>query len=698
MWPIQKINGTNPSAPPPPMFFGKKERDLVKQVNDELSERIIGQPIAYYPISLEDSTFNDTYGEAKEKVSLPPVRVYAYVVVENEQTNERYGYEYQTKLTVNFHRKRLVDDQNLFVRVGDFVQYGDLFYEIVRTYNDTRYYFGQVEHKFQISAECVRARQGAFKVTPAVDRPTVRPSVSGEGQSPAPRNVPYPPLAASYITVAAERKLPNERVLTAGTGITLADGGAGGAMTISAAGANAQGIEGSVQLQAGAGVFAGDSDLVFLTGSGRLGINVSAPTHSLTVVGTLSASSDVSFGADLAVAGTCTLPGTIAGAAASTSSYLALDASNNIILTSSVGSGGGIPGGLTTQIQFNDAGAFAGSSNLTFNGTTLTGSYTGSLAELTTISASAGRITGDFHIDGTIGGAVVSPADGRLVFDNQYDSGGDTTANKIVLYDSTGVSKYGIGISSGDFDLFAGPGADYRFYNDHINEASEGTEVLTIRSNGKVGIGESLPTRQLEVIGDIYGSGSLQINSPHASTTLGTPPMARLIGNTGSNQTPETILRLSRHGVSGQYYPAVADFNVSAYDVGGAPYGPYTQLDIALKDVASWLESGSAVVMSLRDNGNVGIGTRSPTHTLTTAGNTHLSGGLVHKRTAISSATYSIQLSDYYLGVDTTAAPVQLTVPAASTAAEGQTFVVKDEGGASGNQQYYTSKVRSRHH
>ena len=667
-----------PVAPPPPMFFGKKERDLVKQVNDELSERVIGQPIAYYPISLEDSTFNDTYGEAKEKVSLPPVRVYAYVVVENEQTNERYGYEYQTKLTVNFHRKRLVDDQNLFVRVGDFVQYGEFFYEIVRTYNDTRYYFGQVEHKFQISAECVRARQGAFKVTPAVTRPTDRPSVSGEGQTPAPRDVPYPPLAASYITVAPERKLPNERVLTAGTGITLVDGGAGGAMTISAAGANAQGIEGAVQLQAGAGVFAGDSDLVFLTGSGRLGINVSAPTHSLTVVGTLSASSDVSFGSDLVVAGTCTLPGTIAGAAASTSSYLALDASNNIILTSSTGGGGGTAGGLTTQVQFNDAGAFAGSSNLTFNGITLTGSYTGSLAELTTISASAGRIAGDFHIDGTAAGAIASPVDGRLVFNNQYDSGGNTTANKIVLYESVGFAKYGIGISSGDFDLFAGAGGTYRFYSNHVDESSPGTEMVTFRSNGKVGIGESLPTRQLEVVGDIYGSGSIQINDPHGSTTVGTMPMARLIGNTGSSQTPETILRLSRKGISGQYYPAVADFNVSAYDVGGSPYGPYTQLDIALKDVGSWLESGSATVMSLRDNGNVGIGTRTPTHTLTTAGNTHLSGGLAHKHTTVASS-YTASASDYILGVS--AVPTEIEVNAASFV-EGQVLVIKDESGA----------------
>ena len=153
-----------PAAPPPPMFFGKKERDLVKQVNDELAERVVGQTVAYYPVSLEDSNFHDLYGEAINKVTLPPVRVYAYVVVENEQTNEKYGYDYQTKLTVNFHRRRLTEDQDLYVRVGDFIQYGQEYYEIVRLYNDTRYYFGQVDHKFQISAECVRARKGVFRV------------------------------------------------------------------------------------------------------------------------------------------------------------------------------------------------------------------------------------------------------------------------------------------------------------------------------------------------------------------------------------------------------------------------------------------------------------------------------------------------------------------------------------------------------
>ena len=48
---------SQPDAPPPPLFTGKKERYLVKQVNDELIERVIGQTIIYYPIDLEANFF-----------------------------------------------------------------------------------------------------------------------------------------------------------------------------------------------------------------------------------------------------------------------------------------------------------------------------------------------------------------------------------------------------------------------------------------------------------------------------------------------------------------------------------------------------------------------------------------------------------------------------------------------------------------
>ena len=74
---------------------------------------------------------------------------------------------------------------------------------------------------------------------------------------------------------------------------------------------------------------------------------------------------------------------------------------NDYVLTRLTGSGG-TPGGATTQIQFNNASSFGGSANLTFNGTTLTGSYTGSVAEVTTLSSSALLTQGNSHLSGGV--------------------------------------------------------------------------------------------------------------------------------------------------------------------------------------------------------------------------------------------------------------------------------------------------------
>ena len=66
-----KNKWTQPDAPPPPMFFGEKERNLVKQVNDELAERVIGQTVLYYPIDEKSTNFHPLYGESINKTFLP---------------------------------------------------------------------------------------------------------------------------------------------------------------------------------------------------------------------------------------------------------------------------------------------------------------------------------------------------------------------------------------------------------------------------------------------------------------------------------------------------------------------------------------------------------------------------------------------------------------------------------------------------
>lgn len=152
-----------PSAPPPPMFFGEKERDLVKQVNDEIIERVVGQQVLYFPIDLETTSYHPLYGEAIEKTFLPPLRVHALVEFQGVETSfmDNVAIDKATKIKVNFHKRRLTEDQDLYVREGDFVRYGEVYYEIVKLI-EPRLLFGQVEHRFEIQAECIRARDGVF--------------------------------------------------------------------------------------------------------------------------------------------------------------------------------------------------------------------------------------------------------------------------------------------------------------------------------------------------------------------------------------------------------------------------------------------------------------------------------------------------------------------------------------------------------
>ena len=123
---------------------------------------MIGQTIVYYAIDVERSNFHPLYGEAIEKTYLPPVRVHALVVKEETDTTyTNYGIDKVSNITVHFHKRRLVEDQDLYVREGDFIQYDGEYYEIADL-SQPRYLFGQDGQKFEIKATCRRAREGAF--------------------------------------------------------------------------------------------------------------------------------------------------------------------------------------------------------------------------------------------------------------------------------------------------------------------------------------------------------------------------------------------------------------------------------------------------------------------------------------------------------------------------------------------------------
>ncbi len=158
---------TQPNSPPPPLFVGRAERDFVKQINDEVIEKIVGQQVLYFPIDMKRTNYNELYGEAINKTFIPPLRVYALVDYnDSTRVQEKYGFDNVYNITIHFHKRRLTADQNLFVRLGDFVQYDQMYFEIVDVF-EPRYLFGQDSDfadgtSLEVSAVCRQAREGLF--------------------------------------------------------------------------------------------------------------------------------------------------------------------------------------------------------------------------------------------------------------------------------------------------------------------------------------------------------------------------------------------------------------------------------------------------------------------------------------------------------------------------------------------------------
>ena len=86
------------------------------------------------------------------------------------------------------------------------------------------------------------------------------------------------------------------------------------------------------------------------------------------------------------------------------------------VSTNLVGGGGGTPGGSTTQIQYNNGGAFGGVPTLTYDGTTLratgsfTGSFTGSLLGTSSFATSASQAITASYILNAISASFASTA------------------------------------------------------------------------------------------------------------------------------------------------------------------------------------------------------------------------------------------------------------------------------------------------
>lgn len=150
-------------------FITERELAFIDRINKELIQKVSGQEVSYYAISVERSRVNRLYGEAVEKVWDPPVLINARVLWDNENTvtagstaDSRYSCE------VYFHALEL-KDRNVRPREGDFIEFGQVFFEITSV-TQPQIVFGQVNNRIMTKCVCVPSREGQFQAGGSSER------------------------------------------------------------------------------------------------------------------------------------------------------------------------------------------------------------------------------------------------------------------------------------------------------------------------------------------------------------------------------------------------------------------------------------------------------------------------------------------------------------------------------------------------
>lgn len=109
-----------------------------------------------------------------------------------------------------------------------------------------------------------------------------------------------------------------------------------------------------------------------------------------------------------------------------------------------------------------------------------------------------------------------------------------------------------------------------------------------------------------------------------------------------------------------------------------ATVAPYIVTDTSVAqsvDILSINSTGGSPLSVINNKGWIGAGTSTP------AAQLHVVGSVQFKRTSVT-ANYTALSTDYYLGVNGTAAGITITIPATTANEAGRLYVIKDESGA----------------
>lgn len=142
-------------------FITTREYDFIKSINKELIQNFIGQEVLYYAISREDTNVDDLYGESIEKSFLPPVMLNCLVSYDNPVVKSLdVGLDTEYTLDV-YALTDEMNERNLLAREGDFVEFGQVFFEITGV-TKPQLVFGHVNNKLMTKLTCVASREAQF--------------------------------------------------------------------------------------------------------------------------------------------------------------------------------------------------------------------------------------------------------------------------------------------------------------------------------------------------------------------------------------------------------------------------------------------------------------------------------------------------------------------------------------------------------
>ena len=139
------------------LFITPREIDLISDLTKEITKDVRGQKIYYYRIREDLSNVHDIYEESMHKIFNPPVLLECFVEWQpSEVKTTRFGHEQIKTIAAFLHNRDLID-RNLEVKQGDYISYGEYFFEITSVIFE-KLVFGQVERVTSVKLNAKQAR------------------------------------------------------------------------------------------------------------------------------------------------------------------------------------------------------------------------------------------------------------------------------------------------------------------------------------------------------------------------------------------------------------------------------------------------------------------------------------------------------------------------------------------------------------